>query len=185
VAVAVDAVVVAADTAVAVAVVAAVDAAAGVIEQMEYREQGVRISPSPHGWGVFSLRSFAVRQIIGQVQGTVIDDAEYESDYCIEVGDHSVLEPVAPFRYLNHSCHPNCALIKTRAQGEDGVGPSEVWVQVERGVVPGEQLTIDYAWPADVATPCSCGCPECRKWIVAAEELGQIGAKDTIVSNDD
>jgi hypothetical protein len=127
------------------------------------------VGPSPHGQGVFALRSFAVHEIVGQVQGTVIDDAQYESDYCMEIGDHAALEPAGPFRYLNHSCHPNCALIEIEVEYEEGTAVPELWLQVEREIAPGEQMTIDYAWPAGHATPCSCGSPNCRKWIVAAE----------------
>lgn len=115
------------------------------------------------------MRSFAVHEIVGQVQGTVIDDAEYESDYCMEIGDHSALEPAPPFRYLNHSCRPNCALIEMQVEYEDGTGGPELWLKVERDIAPGEQMTIDYAWPVAHATPCSCGCHNCRKWIVAAD----------------
>jgi len=149
---------------------------------MEYRKQGVRVGPSPHGLGVFSLRSFAVREIIGQIQGTVIDDEEYESDYCMEIGDHSALEPAPPFRYLNHSCHPNCSLIELEVECEDAAGAIELWLKVQEDIAPGEQLTIDYAWPAWTATPCGCGCPDCRKWIVAADKLGQIVSENSRVS---
>ena len=92
----------------------------------------------------------------------------------MELGDHSALEPAAPFRFLNHSCHPNCALLEldceNRAEG------AELWLLVESAIAPGEQMTIDYGWPAESATPCSCGCPDCRHWIVAAEELDQVAA---------
>jgi hypothetical protein len=40
-----------------------------------------------------------------------------------------------------------------------------------RTIEPGEELTIDYAWPAEAAIPCACGAAGCRCWIVAAEEL--------------
>jgi uncharacterized protein len=141
---------------------------------MEYPEHGVRVGPSRHGLGVFSLRSFAIRQFVGQIEGTLIDDVQYESDYCMEIGDHSALEPAPPFRYLNHSCHPNCALVELEVEYERDTDVSELWLKAERAIAPGEPMTIDYAWPAWTATPCRCGCPDCRKWIVAADELGQI-----------
>jgi uncharacterized protein len=92
----------------------------------------------------------------------------------MELGDWA-LEPVPPFRYLNHSCRPNCALVEV--ESEDDSGTLELWLQIEEDIVPGEELRIDYAWPARVATPCSCGCPNCRTWIVAANELGQVGSE--------
>jgi uncharacterized protein len=139
---------------------------------MEYREQGVRVGPSPHGLGVFSLRVLAPNELLGPIEGMIIDDKEYESDYCIELGDGWALEPDSPFRYLNHSCHPNCALLELDCEG--GNESTELWLKVETVVAPGEQLTIDYSWPAETAPPCSCGCPDCRHWIVAAEELDQV-----------
>jgi uncharacterized protein len=143
---------------------------------MQFREQGVRVGPSPHGLGVFSLRAIEDRELIAQIEGTIVHDARYESDYCMEVGDHSALEPAPPFRYLNHSCHPNCMLVEVEVEYEGEASALELWLKAEEHIAPGEQLTIDYAWPADVATPCSCGCRDCRKWIVAAEELALVPA---------
>ena len=76
---------------------------------MEYTKESVRVGPSPHGMGVFSLRLFATGEVIGPIQGGCMDDPAYSSDYCMELGDRG-LEPAPPFRYLNHSCQPNCPL---------------------------------------------------------------------------
>lgn len=139
---------------------------------MKYGEQGVRVGPSFHGLGVFSLREFASNELLGPIAGTLMEDARYESDYCMALGDDSALEPDPPFRYLNHSCHPNCALIELdRPNGAAGL---ELWLKVQAAIAPGEQMTIDYAWPAETAVPCHCGCADCRRWIVAAEELDQV-----------
>jgi hypothetical protein len=110
--------------------------------------------------------------LLGPIEGTIIDDAQYESDFCMEIGEHSALEPNAPFRYLNHSCHPNCALVELDC--ENGAEGAELWLRIETPIAPGEQMTIDYAWPAESAIACSCGCPNCRHWIVAANELEQV-----------
>jgi uncharacterized protein len=142
---------------------------------MEYREQGVRVGPSPHGLGVFSLRSFAVHEVVGPITGAVILDAKYQSDYCMELSDRLAIEPAPPFRYLNHSCHPNCALIEI--ESEDGSGAPQLWLEVEADIAPGEHMTIDYAWPAWAATACQCGAPDCRHWIVAENEVEQVVAK--------
>ena len=144
----------------------------GRSDRMEHNEYGVRVGSSPNGLGVFSLREFAANELLGPIEGRVMDDSQYESDYCMELGDHSALEPAPPFRYVNHSCHPNCALIELE-QEEDSESP-RLWLKVETAIAPGEELTIDYAWPADAATPCTCGCPDCRHWIVAADKLDQI-----------
>lgn len=138
---------------------------------MELLYQGVRVGPSPLGLGVFSIRSYAVHELIGPIQGDVIDDPHYQSDYCMEIGEHSALEPDSPFRFVNHSCLPNCGLLEVESGAS---GPGELWLEVLRDILPGEQLTIDYAWPAWAAIPCRCGCPQCRGWIVAAGEQLRI-----------
>ena len=131
--------------------------------------------------GVFSLRPLRVHELIGPIKGTVIEDPLYESDYCMEMGDHLVMEPEPPFRYLNHSCHPNCALVEIKVQDTDGTisGP-ELWLEILTDVNPGEQMTINYSWPAEAAIPCACGCPDCRGWIVANEDRDRVGGIDSL-----
>lgn len=52
---------------------------------------------------------------------------------------------------------------------EDDVD-AEIWVESIQDIMLNEELTIDYAWPADRATKCLCGKPLCRGWIVDADE---------------
>ena len=56
---------------------------------------------------------------------------------------------------------------------EDDVD-AEIWVESTRDILPGEELTIDYAWPADRAVKCLCGSPNCRSWIVGPDELDEL-----------
>ena len=51
---------------------------------------------------------------------------------------------------------------------------AEVWVETLRDILPNEELTIDYAWPADRAAKCFCGSERCRGWIVDPQELEQL-----------
>ena len=51
---------------------------------------------------------------------------------------------------------------------------AEIWVESTRDILPGEELTIDYAWPADRAVKCLCGSPNCRGWIVDPNELHEL-----------
>src|ERR1700674_470312 len=60
------------------------------------------------GLGVFADKNYLPDAIIGEITGTVIDDFDYQSNYCMDMGDSRCLEPAAPFRYVNHSCDPNC-----------------------------------------------------------------------------
>ena len=52
---------------------------------MKYTKESVRVGPSRHGLGVFSLQSFAPGASIGPLPGEIIDNPEYSSDYCIEL----------------------------------------------------------------------------------------------------
>ncbi|MDR0871129.1 MAG: hypothetical protein LBN39_10100 [Planctomycetaceae bacterium] len=53
---------------------------------------------------------------------------------------------------------------------------AEIWVESVRDIMPGEELNIDYAWPADRAVKCLCGSPKCRGWIVDPKELKLLTA---------
>ena len=47
---------------------------------------------------------------------------------------------------------------------------AEIWVETIQDIMPNEELTIDYAWPAERAVKCLCGKPKCRGWIVDPAE---------------
>lgn len=141
-------------------------------QQLKQRAAAVRIGRTPLGRGVFALRRFRAEQVIGVIRGQVIDDPGYTSNYCMELGEGRSLEPAAPFRYLNHSCEPNCELFSWET--DDPAPLDRLWLHALRPIEPGEELTIDYAWPADAAIPCGCGAGGCRGWIVAADERAQV-----------
>jgi len=50
----------------------------------------------------------------------------------------------------------------------------EIWIESTRDIFPGEELTIDYSWPADRAMKCLCGAKTCRGWIVDPAELKEL-----------
>lgn len=143
--------------------------------RVKYSEHGVRLGSTTYGLGVFAMREFSAHEAIGPIEGQVFDDEDHESDYCMELGEVGCIEPDAPFRFLNHSCQPNCSLLEFGIEQDDGSSHPELWLSVETAVVPGEQLTIDYSWPAEHAIPCRCGSARCRQWIVAADQLTELG----------
>ena len=127
------------------------------------------------GRGVFALRRIRGGKNIGEILGDVITDPDYSSEYCIDLGGERNLEPVPPFRFLNHSCEPNCELFSwDPLPGEDPSVADRMFVAALRTLQPGEELTIDYGWPADAAIPCHCGSKECRGWVVSVEELPAV-----------
>ena len=126
---------------------------------------GIEIKICEYGRGIFATRNFPTEKLVGEVKGKVITDADYGSQNCMDLGKYGVLEPSPPFQYLNHSCEPNCELLWEL----DGSRP-RVYVQTTQPIAMGEQLTLDYAWPADEAIPCQCQSSSCRGWVVSEDE---------------
>ena len=137
------------------------------------RNRSVRIGMTAVGKGVFARQSYPKSSVVGEITGDVIDDPDYTSDYCIELNDRLSLEPYAPFRFLNHCCDPNCEFDfdDVFVEPEGSVVIPTVYVFALRNIDEGEELTIDYNWPASFAIPCECGSLACRGWVVSADEL--------------
>lgn len=115
------------------------------------------------------MRQYRRGDVIGRVQGRIVRDPDYESDYCIDLGDGTSLEPGLPWRLLNHHCQPNCEIVAW-----EGENNGQLWLMARRLIRPDHELTIDYAWPAEVAIPCRCGAQSCRGWIVDARQLPRL-----------
>lgn len=127
----------------------------------------VEVRESRIGQGVFVLDDFEPGECLGKVEGEVSTDSEAITQYSAEYTGDSVIEIAPPFRYLNHSCNPNCQL-----EQDDDVGG--LVVVVLRPMRVGEEATIDYGWLAEDAIPCFCGEPNCRGWVVSEEEAAKI-----------
>ena len=141
-------------------------------------EKIVTVRETPVGKGVFAARGFEAGDTIALLTGKLIEDPDYDSVYCIEMGPELSLEPDPPFRFLNHSCDPNCWLV---SQNEDELEEFEsdddeeqLGLYVRRTIYPGEEITIDYAWAAESAIECHCGSDQCRGWIVDSGELDRL-----------
>lgn len=64
--------------------------------------------------------------------------------------------------YVNHSCEPNCYA---------RIFKDHILYMSGRDIQPGEELTIDYRFEADVElVPCKCGAPSCRGTINLKKE---------------
>jgi len=125
----------------------------------------VRVAPSFAGQGVFSTKDFKRGELIGEVFGRLIRE---ESEYAIEMDEEFALDPDAPFRFLNHSCHPNAELMSGPVR-EDGYAAT--LVGAVRRIRPGDEITIAYGWDAANAVPCRCGTAKCIGWVVDPKEL--------------
>lgn len=133
----------------------------------------VKVKKTLVGRGVFARRGFSANDVIGEITGEIMD-TDFESDYCMDLDGKAVLEPGWPFRFLNHSCEPNCQLLLWKHQKNRGQKTRRLWLKAARDLVAGEELTIDYAWPAEAAVPCLCGADSCRGWVVDEDELKRL-----------
>jgi hypothetical protein len=114
----------------------------------------------------------------GEGGAEAVEDVENVEDKVEENGgvkDCAVVDSVEKLGSNSVSISKEVEL-EVEPEFEDDVD-SEIWVEALRDILPGEQLTIDYAWPAEKAIKCQCGCKNCRGWIIAADELELLNAK--------
>lgn len=138
-----------------------------------YCESLFEVGQTGYGQGLFAAKTIRKGKTLGRVTGHVFCDPEYESNYCIDLGQGYSLEPREPFRLMNHSCDPNCELVMEEDSSRQP-RLSIVLVETLRRIHCGEQITIDYGWPAEGAIPCACGSESCRGWIVDPIEADLI-----------
>lgn len=134
----------------------------------------VRVVDTHLGKATYSVRPYPAGSVISEITGRVFDDDSGADDYTFEYDDQ-LLEPVAPFRFLNHSCAANCdfQMLDIPAT-EDQPASRGLYLIAIDDIQPEQELTIDYNWPASHAIECDCQQPECRGWVVAEEELSLL-----------
>jgi len=125
------------------------------------------VRSSIDGYGVIALRAFAQDEIIAEVDGVAWRLGENVDDrYSLKVSDEVMFDMVDQTRWINHSCDPNAGV----ESGLDDQGRPWAHVVAMRDIAQGEEITYDYAFPAEYAEPCRCGSPRCRGLIIDADE---------------
>lgn len=138
---------------------------------MYYRSLGVSVRKTLVGNGLFATKMFRKGQIVGIMQGTIRQDDEYDPAYVVDI-DGGVLDPKPPFRFLNHCCEPNAELLE---EPKTKTKPPQIFVMCRRTIRRGEQITIDYGWPADEhSLRCLCGAQNCRGWVISEDQLPKM-----------
>ena len=137
------------------------------------------IGSSELGKTVHAKRAFEVDEKVARITGELIADPDHGSEYCMDFDDGIVMEPHAPYRFLNHSCEPNCELV---LWFDEETGTRELCLHAIALISEHEELTIDYGWGADSAIPCLCGSPSCRGWVVADSELTELTAESNLTA---
>ena len=119
----------------------------------------VFISQSNLGKGVFAKEAIAPRELIFYMNGKEINferSTVYMGEYSVQTGVKTYVDPIAPARYLNHSCSPNAGFI------------DDISLIALTRIKPGEEIRFDYSttmlerhWELD----CACGSRQCRRRI--------------------
>jgi SET domain-containing protein len=136
------------------------------------RIPGLRVVRSSiHGYGVVAERAFSKGELIAEVDGIVWSEDEHDVDdtYSLWLGGGRYLDMLDQTRWINHSCEPNAEIM---AESD----PAWAHIVAVQRIAPGEEITYDYAFTAEVAERCACGAPACRGWIVDPDELPRLRA---------
>ncbi|KAL2198796.1 hypothetical protein P885DRAFT_32766 [Corynascus similis CBS 632.67] len=126
------------------------------------------------GYGVRSNRCFEPNQIIMEYTGEIITVAECERRmneeykdnecyYLMSFDQNMIIDATTGSiaRFVNHSCSPNCRMIKWIVSGQ----PRMALFAGDRPIMTGEELTYDYnfdPFSAKNVQKCLCGSPNCR-----------------------
>ncbi|KAL5117655.1 hypothetical protein ACEQ8H_004403 [Pleosporales sp. CAS-2024a] len=126
------------------------------------------------GFGVRAMRMFEPHQIIVEYAGEIITQSEcerrmkqvYKKDKCyylMSFDNKMIIDATRGTiaRFVNHSCEPNCEMIKWTVGGE----PRMALFAGSRGIMTGEELTYDYnfdPFSQKNIQQCRCGTASCR-----------------------
>ncbi|UKZ74235.1 hypothetical protein TrVFT333_001896 [Trichoderma virens FT-333] len=140
----------------------------------KYRVGVEVIKTSDRGYGVRSNRCFEPHQIIMEYAGEIITEEEcerrmneiYKNNECyylMSFDQNMIIDATTGSiaRFVNHSCNPNCRMIKWIVSGQ----PRMALFAGDRPIMTGEELTYDYnfdPFSAKNVQKCLCGQPNCR-----------------------
>jgi hypothetical protein len=143
---------------------------------------GLRVARSSiHGYGVVATKPFFAGQLLMYGDGILYRESDdFDDTYALITpgyeskrgdGPPMFYDLACQSRWINHSCDPNTAVDTRWIKREERV---EAWWTALRDIRPGEEITYDYAFSAEVAEICRCGAPICRGLIVDPDELDLI-----------
>ncbi len=116
-----------------------------------------------HRWGVYADERIPPHRKVIEYTGEKISRretkrrAEAELNYLFTLNSYWTIDGAvggSGAEFINHSCDPN--LYAKIVKGH-------ILYMSKRTIEPGEELTVDYHFDADVEkVPCRCGSPKCR-----------------------
>ncbi|KAI9652591.1 MAG: hypothetical protein M1831_006695 [Alyxoria varia] len=129
------------------------------------------------GFGVRSCRTFEPNQIIVEYAGEIITQEECDRRvmneyknvdcyYLMSFDQNMIIDATrgSIARFVNHSCEPNCRMIKWNVSGR----PRMALFAGDGGIMTGEELTYDYnfdPFKREKVQECKCGAPSCRGFL--------------------
>ncbi|KAK8102924.1 histone-lysine N-methyltransferase ASH1L [Apiospora sp. TS-2023a] len=132
------------------------------------------VKTSDRGYGIRASRCFEPGQIIMEYTGEIITEEEcdrrmnekYKDNECyylMSFDQNMIIDATTGSiaRFVNHSCSPNCLMIKWIVSGQ----PRMALFAGDRPIMTGEELTYDYnfdPFSAKNVQKCLCGSPNCR-----------------------
>ncbi|PHH65016.1 hypothetical protein CDD82_1704 [Ophiocordyceps australis] len=140
----------------------------------KYRVGVEVIKTADRGYGVRSNRSFGPNQIIMEYAGEIITEEECERRmnevyrdnecyYLMSFDQNMIIDATTGSiaRFVNHSCNPNCRMIKWIVSGQ----PRMALFAGDKPIMTGDELTYDYnfdPFSAKNVQACLCGEANCR-----------------------
>jgi len=132
-----------------------------------------------HGYGLIATRPFRAGEVLLYGDGVLYrEEDDFDDQYALilpgyetgqdgEEGPPLFWDLACQSRWINHSCDPNSEVDSRWLADEKSV---LAWWVALRDITPGQELTYDYCFAAQVAEPCNCGAATCRGLIVDPDE---------------
>jgi uncharacterized protein len=142
------------------------------MKDLSYRSAKTEVRESPiHGKGLFAKQAIAAGEVVAVKGGHILTQQEWAAlepqlgSAEIQISEELFIAPTEEEQqegcmlYTNHSCDPNIAI-----QGQI------VFVAM-RDIVPGEELTHDWATTDDLdyVMECTCGSLNCRRTVTGKD----------------
>ncbi|KAI2634706.1 SET domain-containing protein [Hypomontagnella submonticulosa] len=139
----------------------------------KYRVGVEVIKTEDRGYGIRANRCFEPNQIIMEYTGEIITEQEcerrmneeYQDNKCyylMSFDQNMIIDATTGSiaRFVNHSCSPNCRMIKWIVSGQ----PRMALFAGDRPIMTGEELTYDYNFDpfSKNVQECLCGSANCR-----------------------
>jgi len=116
------------------------------------------------GYGVFASKDITKSTEV--IVGKPLEKIAERTWYSLEIDEDVHVRLDRPFETVNHSCRPNCGIVKNGYGGYTLIALEDI--------AKDDEITFDYAmteWKLVADFTCACGAQECRKTKIGAENV--------------